>query len=139
MTNMVVRRRAQVNPWSEIDRVWDSLYRAEQDTPRKPVVNISNEESKVVLKAELPGFGPEDLDIQVKENLLTLQAFRTEEVKKADAEEASEEKKVIFERSFVLPEDLDREGFSAEMKNGLLTLELPRKAKPAPLAIKVKG
>jgi HSP20 family molecular chaperone IbpA len=136
---MVVRRRAQVNPWNEFDKLWDSFYRA-QDEPRKPVVQIKNGEEKVTVTAELPGFGSDDIDIQVKENLLTIQAFRIEEIKsETEGEEAKEEKKVIFEKSFVLPEDLDRDKFEAEMKNGLLTLELPRKEKEAPITIKIKA
>ncbi|MBF9014516.1 MULTISPECIES: Hsp20/alpha crystallin family protein [unclassified Oceanispirochaeta] len=139
MTNMVVRRRAQVNPWNEIDKAWDSFYRA-SDEPRKPVVQINNEESKVTLTAELPGFGPEDIDIQVKENLLTVQAFRITEIKaEIEGEKAEEERKIIFEKSFVLPDDLNRDNFEAEMKNGLLTLDLPRKEKAAPRSIKVKA
>ena len=96
------------------------------------MVHIENEEARVVLTAELPGFSADDLDIQVKENLLTIQA-----VEKGEKKE--DENKVVFERSFVLPEDLQSDKIQAEMKNGLLTLELPRKEKPAPLAIKVKG
>ena len=139
MTNMVVRRRAQVNPWNEIDKAWDSFYRA-ADEPRKPVVQINNEETRVTVTAELPGFGSEDIDIQVKENLLTVQAFRITEIKaEIEGKEAEEEKKIIFEKSFVLPEDLNRDKFEAEMKNGLLTLDLPRKAKAAPRSIKVKA
>ena len=139
MTNMVVRRNAQVNPWNEMEKVWDSMYRA-VDEPRKPVVQINNEESKVTVTAELPGFGSEDIDIQVKENLLTIQALRTVEIKADNEEEkASEEKKVIFQKSFVLQDDLNRDQFEAEMKNGLLTLELPRREKQAPLSIKVKA
>ncbi len=137
MTNMIVRRRAQINPWDEMDRVWNSLIKEAQEAPRKPVVRVENKEDRVVVSAELPGFGAEDLDIQVKENLLTIQAFKKEEVK--DGEESREEKKVVFEKSFVIPEDLEREGFEAQMKNGLLVMDLPRKAKPAPLAVKVKG
>jgi len=145
MTNTIVRRRAQLNPWEEMDRAWNSLIKEARDVPCKPVVRVENEETRVVVNAELPGFGPEDVDIQVKENLLTIQAFKTVE---ADVEaenmdpekdEATKEKKTVYEKSFVIPEDLDRDAFDAEMKNGLLTLVLPRKEKPAPLAVKVKG
>jgi len=134
MTNLVVRRNPvmSVNPWNEFDRVFSDFSRAFEEEPRKPVVHIENEETRVVLTAELPGFGSDDLDIQVKENLLTIKALQKGEKKK-------DEPKVIFERSFVLPDDLKRDGIQAEMKNGLLTLELPRSEKPAPLAIKVKG
>ncbi len=134
MTSLVVRpaRNRVVNPWKEMDRMMSEFNRGYESGPRKPAVKIENEETRVVLKAELPGFGAEDLDIQVKENLLTIQALERGKKKK-------EEDKVVFERSFVLPEDLDSSRFEAEMKNGLLTLELPRKEKPAPISIKIKG
>jgi len=127
-----------MNPWQEMDKVFNAMMQAPvrqsaaRTEPRKPVVNVSETEAAITMTAELPGFGPEDLDIQVKENLLTIRAL-----KKAETEE--EERKAAFERSFVLPEDLKRDAISAEMKNGLLTLELPRQEKPAPLAIKVTG
>jgi HSP20 family protein len=134
MTNLIVRRNAAgtVNPWREMDKMFNNFNNADEAAPRKPIVHIENEEDRVVLTAELPGFSAEDLDIQVKENLLTIQAVQK-------AEEKKDETKIVFERSFVLPEDLQSDKIEAEMKNGLLTLELPRKEKPAPLAIKVKG
>ncbi len=49
------------------------------------------------------------------------------------------EKKIVFEKSFVVPEDLNQNAFEAEMKNGLLTLSLPRKEKPAPRVIKINA
>ncbi len=135
MTNLVVRRRnpvKAVNPWREMDRIFEDFNKAWDDVPRKPVVRIDNQEDKVVLVSELPGFSADDIDIQVKENLLTIQAIEKKGKK-------DKENKVVFERSFVLPEDLQTEKIDAEMKNGLLTLELPRKEKEAPLSIKVKG
>ncbi|MDA3958731.1 Hsp20/alpha crystallin family protein [Oceanispirochaeta sp.] len=133
MNNIVVRRNPApaVNAWKGLNRMFNDENSAFEAEPRKPVVHVENEESRVVLTAELPGFGSDDLDIQVNENLLTIKAL-----KKGDKKE---EEIVVFERSFVLPEDLKREDIQAEMKNGLLTLDLPRKEKPAPLAIKVKG
>ena len=139
MTNSVVRRNQYrvMDPWQEMDRVFDAFLQAPVrqaagTEPRKPVVNVVEGENGITMTAELPGFGPEDLDIQVKENLLIIRALE-----KPEKEE--EERKAAFERSFVLPEDLKRDAIDAEMKNGLLTLSLPKKEKPAPLAIKVKG
>ncbi len=141
MTNMMTRRTAMA-PWAEIDRMWDSLVKESRNAPRKPVVQVQNEENQVVVRAELPGFGPEELDIQVNENLLSLKALKTVEEKvtvEGGKEETRKVEKTVFESSFVIPEDLDREKFNAEMKHGLLTLTLPRKEKAAPLTIQVKG
>lgn len=134
MTNLVLRRNTagNVNPWREMDKLFQDFNRALDSEPRKPLVHIENEDDRVVLTAELPGYSSDDIDVQVKENLLTLKAIDRAKKKK-------EEDKVAFERSFVLSEDLNVKDIQAEMKNGLLNLVLPRKEKPAPLAIKVKG
>ena len=121
-----------MDPWKEMDRFFNDFTGGWEESPRRPVVSIENEESRVVLTAELPGFGPEDIDIQIEENLLTLKALERGKKKK-------DEDRVVFEKSFVLSDDLKRDGIEASMKNGLLTLELSRKEKPAPLAIKVRG
>ena len=134
MNNLVVRRNnlRTVDPWKEMDRFFNDYNRAWENETRRPVVRVENEESKVVLTAELPGFGPDDIDIQIEENLLTLKALERGKKKK-------DEDRVVFEKSFVLSDDLKRDAVEAEMKNGLLTLELFRKEKPAPLAVKVRG
>ncbi len=141
MTNMMVRR-GSVSPWAEIDRMWDSLIRESQDSPRKPVVRVREEDEQVLVTAELPGFSARELDIQVNENLLTIKALKRVDESAGDKEAQKEGRSVeraVFESSFVIPEDLDRERFSAEMRHGLLTLTLPRKEKAAPLTIEVKG
>ena len=143
MTNIVVRRKpvaAMVNPWSEMDRVFNSYFDtaarpAVQET-RRPKVNVSDNEKGIVMSVELPGFSAEDLEIQLNENLLTIKALNKAEL---NAEGKEEERKAAFERSFVLREEFNRDAIKAEMKNGLLNLELPRKEKPVPLSIEVKG
>ena len=134
MNNLIVRRNnlRTMDPWREMDRFFADFNRGWETETRRPVVRVENEESKVVLTAELPGFGPDDIDIQIEENLLTLKALERGKKKK-------DEDKVVFEKSFVLSDDLKRDAVEAEMKNGLLTLELFRKEKPAPLAVKVRG
>ena len=142
MTNIVVRRKpaVAVNPWNEMDRMFNSFFetplRTSKQESRKPKVNVSEEENGLSMTVELPGFGAEDLSIEVKENLLNIRALYKAEL---DEEGKEVERKTAFERSFVLPEEYKRDAIKADMKNGLLTLELPRKEKPAPLSIKVNG
>ncbi len=142
MTNIVVRRKPNivVNPWDEMDKMFHSFFEAParevMKETRKPKVNVHQEENGLKMTVELPGFGPEDLDIQVKENLLTIKALNQPDISEEGKEE---ERTAAFERSFVLPEDFNRDAIEAEMKNGLLTLVLPKKEKPAPLSIKIKG
>ena len=93
------------------------------------------------MTVELPGFGAEDLEVKVEENLLTIKAGHHEEKKEKKKKELlrSERRDIRFERSFVPSQDIQADRIEADLKNGLLTLKLPRIEKPAPLSIKVKG
>lgn len=142
MTNIVLRKNPAlaVNSWNEMDKVFNSFFEAPRrqtvQESRKPKVNTFEEENGLRMTVELPGYGAEDLNVELKENLLIIQALYKAELNEDGKEE---ERKTAFERSFVLPEEYKREGIKADMKNGLLTLELPRKDKPAPLSIKVNS
>jgi HSP20 family protein len=94
-----------------------------------PAVEITELPSEMVVSAELPGIDRKDVDISVQEGMLTLSGEKTEE--KA---EGSDEKKYhlwersygSFQRSFALPRGVDASKISAEFKNGVLKIHLPK-------------
>jgi HSP20 family protein len=108
---------------------------------RVPAIDVKETENGYSLEAELPGITDKDIELKLEGNMLTL-ATKKEERKeeKKDHYLLKERKSYSFTRSFVVPEDVDAEKISAEFKNGLLTLSLPKseKAKPKMLEIKVK-
>ena len=105
-----------------------------------PRVDVVEKKDDYVLDMELPGLSENDVDINLKDRVLTIAAKKEEKVEKNEAE--AEDKKhhkdnknfliherhgYYFSRSFTLPNDIDSDKVSAGFKNGLLTITIPRK------------
>jgi HSP20 family protein len=105
-----------------------------------PAVDIYEKDGNIVLKAELPGVDPKDVDVRVENNVLTLRGERKfdEEVQK-DSYHRVERSYGLFTRSFTLPNVVDTEKIKAEYKDGVLRMTLPKKdeAKPKQISISV--
>ena len=105
-----------------------------------PAVDILEQEGNIVLKAELPGVDPKDVDIRVENNTLTLRGERRfdNEAKREDYHRV-ERSYGAFARSFSLPTVVDTEKIQADYKDGILKVTLPKKeeAKPKQIAISV--
>jgi HSP20 family protein len=103
-----------------------------------PVVDIFEEAEFVRIVAEVPGVKPEDVQILVEGNLLTIQGTK-EQVAEQKAEKVHRYERTYgsFERSFTLPTTVDPEHIKATYEMGLLTLVLPKVEKAKPRQIKV--
>lgn len=105
-----------------------------------PLVDIYEHEGNIVLKAELPGVEPKDVDVRVENNVLTLRGERhIDNSVKRESYHRVERAYGTFTRSFTLPSVVDTEKIKAEFKEGVLHLTLPKKeeAKPRQISIKV--
>ncbi|MGV3658170.1 MAG: Hsp20/alpha crystallin family protein [Chitinophagaceae bacterium] len=92
-------------------------------------VNVTEKESGYELKVVAPGFEKEAFDIKLDEALLTISAeMKNEGQENSGKQLRSEYSFKSFKRSFTLDEKIDAENIAAEYKNGVLTLNLPRKA-----------
>jgi len=103
-----------------------------------PAVDIYEDAKKVVLKLEVPGIDEKDLDIRVENNTLTVKGER--EFEKEEKEEnfhRIERRYGTFYRAFTLPSTVDTEHVQANYENGILKLELSKKAEAQPKQIKV--
>jgi HSP20 family protein len=105
-----------------------------------PAVDIYEQNGNIVLKAELPGVDPKDVDVRVENNILTLRGERKldNEVKRENYHRV-ERAYGSFTRSFTLPNVVDTEKIKAEYKDGLLRMTLPKKdeARPKQISINV--
>ena len=103
-----------------------------------PPVDIYETDNNIVLKAELPGIDPKDLEIRVEDNTLYLKGERKfeKEVKEEDYHRV-ERSYGAFSRSFSLPSSIDADKVKAEYKDGLLTLTLPKREVVKPKTIKI--
>lgn len=104
-----------------------------------PVVDISENESEYVIKAELPEVKKEDVKVTVEDGVLTIQGERRQEKEeKGKRFHRVERSYGSFVRSFTLPESVEEGATKAEYKDGVLTLHLPKSEKVKPKAIDVK-
>ncbi|SRR5579862_945362 len=92
-----------------------------------PVVDVLEDKDKLTVKAELPGFKREDLDVSVHENNLILSGERKAEEERKDGEfYRSERFYGRFHRVISLPSSVDTEKILAKYRDGVLTVTLPK-------------
>lgn len=105
-----------------------------------PRVDVSENEKEYILEAELAGYSDKDVDVRVKDGLLTIASVPREEKKGAEVQYLIRERRDYgFERSFKLPKDADQENISAVFKNGILTLSIGRKPETQPRTIAIRS
>ena len=106
-----------------------------QEQYMTPPVDIYETGGGLIVKADLPGVGKENMDIRVENNLLTIRA-RAAHV--APGEPVYREYGLVnFFRQFELNERVDQSKISAELKHGVLTLNLPKAEEAKPRKIDV--
>lgn len=101
-----------------------------------PPVDIIESKDNVTLIADIPGIERDNLDINVENNVLTLYAT-TQDSKPAD-QVYREFRPVHFYRQFTLSERVNAENISAELKNGVVHITLPKQEEAIPKRIEVK-
>ena len=107
-----------------------------------PQVDIFENKDQIVLEAELPGMKPEDVNISIENNVLTIHGERKFEKKdEKDNFHRVERSYGSFTRSFTLPPTVSSENANAEFENGVLRLTLAKReeAKPRRIEIKANG
>jgi HSP20 family protein len=105
-----------------------------------PSVDIYENKDQLVLEAELPGMKREDFDLSVENNVITLRGERHFEKRdEADNYHRVERAYGSFTRSFTLPNTVSGEGASADYRNGVLRVTLPKREETRARRIEVKG
>jgi HSP20 family protein len=103
-----------------------------------PPVDIYENGDNLVLKAELPGLSPEDVEISVVDNTLYLKGERKfEKEVKEQSYHRVERSYGAFTRTFSLPNSIDADKVAANYKDGVLTLTMPKKEEAKPKTIKI--
>lgn len=111
----------------------------ETDIMWKPSVDVHETEKDVTLEVELPGLNKKDIKIGVKDDILTISGERNHKKEETKDKNFSRVERHYgkFERSFCLTENVNAAGISAQYKNGLLTLTLPKTEKAIPKEIPI--
>ena len=145
--------RTQWNPWKELEDVekrlsalWgrpqgkvEGQKEAISVAEWSPLVDITEDEKEYLIKAELPEVKREDVKLTVQDNVLAISGERRyEKEEKSKKYHRVERAYGNFLRSFTLPEDADGSKVSAEYKDGVLKVHLPKSEKATPKSIEVK-
>jgi HSP20 family protein len=105
-----------------------------------PSVDIYENKDHIVLEAELPGMKREDFELSVENNVITLRGERQFEKKEdSDNYHRVERSYGSFTRSFTLPQTVSAEGATAEYKNGVLRVTLPKREEAKARRIEISG
>jgi HSP20 family protein len=142
------------NPWKELEEMEKRLSTVFGPAPSaargdkkeaiavaewSPLVDITEDDKEYVVKAEIPEMKKDDIKINVHEDVLTISGERKyEKEEKGKKYHRVERAYGSFMRSFTLPEDADGTKISAEYKDGVLKVHLPKSEKAKPKAIEVK-
>ena len=130
------------SPDSQLNRLFNDFFgRTSQDqnlTTWAPAVDIYEGEHELVVKADLPDIKPEELDVRVENNILTIRGERKFE-KKVDEKNYLRVERAYgsFARSFSLANTVNSEAIKADYKDGVLTLSIPKREEAKPKQIKV--
>jgi len=126
----------------QLNRVFgDMLERVGNEsnlTPWAPAVDIFETEHELVVQADLPDVNPQDLDIRVENNILTIRGERKFENKVNEENYLRVERAYgSFSRSFSLANSVKSDAIKADYQNGVLTLSIPKREEAKPKQIKV--
>jgi HSP20 family protein len=129
------------DPFAELNRFQREVSRSfEGAAAWTPAVDIFEDKESIQVRAELPGVKTEDVKVDVENNILTLRGERKlEHEDKKDHYHRVERFYGAFTRQFMLPRTVDAEQIDAQLKEGVLTVRLPKKSEVKPRAIAVKS
>jgi HSP20 family protein len=130
------------DPFAELNRLQNELFRPDASSRAAwaPAVDISESPEAILVHAELPGIKPEDVKVDVENNVLTLRGERRSETKKDEGTLHRVERFYgSFSRQFLLPRTVDPDKIDAELKDGVLTVRLHKRAEVKARQISVKG
>jgi len=130
------------DPFEEMNRLHDHFFsgRGLTTQPFKVAVDIREDEDAFLVEAEVPGLAAEDVKVDVEKNVLTIRGERKVEKEEDEGKYNRIERRFgSFSRSFTLPETVDADSISADLRDGVLALRLPKKEAPSPRNISVKA
>jgi HSP20 family protein len=128
-----------------MDRLFDdSLFRSSRFWPDsgmgEPLVDIYQTANDLVVKAALPGVRPEDVDISITGDIITIKGEHKEDQEiKEENYLRKEHRYGAFSRSVTIPISIQSDKAEAVFENGVLTLTLPKAEEVKPKQIKVKA
>lgn len=131
------------NPFADLERLFERMSRQFDDASRTwegespfgrwaldseaMAIDLVDRDDEFVATVDLPGFEREDVDIQVTDHTLRIEAEYEESLdEEAERLIRHERRHESTKRSIRLPEEVDKDGVNARLQNGVLTVRLPK-------------
>ena len=137
MSNLTLYRRG-ANALSEMNWLFDGMFgNTMSHAGSRPAVDVRENDDQYELIAELPGMDQKDVNVNINDGLLSIEARREVKEKEEDKYLLQERRSEYLNRSFRLPKNIEQGKIKADFANGLLTLKLPKVAEAKPQSIKI--
>jgi HSP20 family protein len=137
--NLVRYEPTTLSLLNSFDRLFDGIF--DDRAVSVPAVDVRENETGWNMEVDLPGLTEKDVEVKLDNNLLTVSSRKEEkQEEKKNGYLLRERRSSGFCRSFVLPDDVDREKIEAAFANGVLSLSFPKlpTAQPKTIEVKVK-
>jgi HSP20 family protein len=122
------------------DRVFDRYLGDFDHSAGWPAVDVSEDDDNYLVEVELPGLSEKDVEVKVENGVLTIASRKDESREEKDEGYIRKERRhYSFSRSFSLPDNVDLEKITANFKNGLLDIAVPKAPAVKPKLIEVKS
>jgi HSP20 family protein len=126
----------------DMNRLFDRFFegRAPNGVSRRwiPAMDLVETEDHLVLRGDLPGMTEDDVDIEIKDNVLTVSGERkSESEEKGEGYHRVERAFGSFSRSLTLPQGIDPGKVEAKFENGVLEVQIPKPAEAKPTRVQI--
>lgn len=122
------------------DRVFDRYFGDFDHSAGWPAVDVREDDDNYLVEVELPGLSEKDVEVKVENGVLTIASRKDESREEKDEGYIWKERRhYSFSRSFSLPDNVDGEKITANFKNGLLDVAVPKAPAAKPKLIEVKS
>jgi HSP20 family protein len=119
-------------PFFDFDQLWKNMKLSlDQDSSSilSPKIEVAEKDNQYMISAEFPGVTSDDIDIRLEKGILTLSAETQYDKEKEEGKVIYQERRYgKFSRSFNVGQNINEEEIKASFKDGVLTLNIPKKA-----------
>jgi HSP20 family protein len=131
------------DPWAELDQLQrdvSELFNRRMQPARatRPAMDAVRTDEGTVIRMDVPGFSPDEVQVSVNEGVLTVSGARSSESEKEEGDWIRRERSSSsFERSIVLPKGIDVDAITANVAHGVLEVKVPHPIEQQPRQISV--
>jgi HSP20 family protein len=132
----MLRRLMRGDPFAALE----SFISRKDEGGFEPTFNIKESDQAFIMTADIPGVAPKDLDVELTQNRLTVRGHKEQEKEeKGETYYTFERSFGAFERTLTIPAGVDGDKIAADLKDGVLTVTIPKIVETPPKKVDVKA